>query len=275
MPERLCCVCPQLRQGEPRIYDRPQVDEGCRSRLRALLGEVVEHYAVLTLEKGPGGGAKVSGSRTPPLPLSLNALDLTMPPHHGAVTEFRAPQYVLVEEIVEVWIPARPDQDEYRTEERALRWRKRTGELGPSGDQVGEPSAPTILDSWARDWQTYEWALLPAPTVPLLAAWLTERLDWACDTHPAIDDFAGQINDLAGRLRPGAPRAEFKLGVPCRECERLTLFVWPGGDYVECGSCPSLLTPIEYERWTSLLSSKEHQPWVREVVARTREDVTP
>jgi hypothetical protein len=237
--ERLCCVCPQLRQGDPRVYARPTVCEGCRLRLRSILGEVVDLYAELHPspinagepwwdERGHGhydpiaadlpagaliksDGLHVSGSRSPPLPVSIDTLDLAL-------------------------------------------------------------TVPAILDSWARDWQGYAWAWLPDPTVPLLSAWLTERLEWACDHHPAVDDFADELSDLTRRMRPRAPQAELKTGVPCRECERLTLFVWPGGDYVECGSCPALLTPLEYGRWVSLISSKEHQPWVREVVARTRAD---
>lgn len=230
MTEHLCCVCPQLRAGEPRIYERANVCEGCRSRLRAMLGEVVELYVDLSLEKGSNGGAKVSGSRTPPLPLVVVVLDLTMPPHIYPVHD-------------------------------------------PNHDQVGWPSAADILELWARDWQTYSWALLPAPTVPELAKWLTERLDWACDEHPAVDEFAAELNGLVRRLRPPAPRAELKIGVPCRECEKVTLYRWPGSDYIECGSCDLLMTPEEYQRWCELISATEHQPWVRTVVTRQREDV--
>lgn len=308
MSERLCVTCPQLRPGDPRVYDRPHVCEGCRSRLRALLAEVVEDHAAVELAKPSNGGAKVSGSRTPPLPLALTALDATMPPQPRAVSSDLVPLYDTVQVVVPVWDRAvprqrcdcpeceqarasarkerRPDptqayvpavERDLREVSMAQRVRRRDERgilaYGLSGDQAGDPSAPAVLDSWARDWQTWRWALLPDPAVPALARWLADRLDWACDRHPAVDDFAAELSDLAGRLRPRGPKAELKTGVPCRECDRVTLYRWPGSDFVECGSCPCLMTPEEYLRWVQMLAMPEHQPWVREVVAGQREDV--
>lgn len=228
--ERRCIVCPQLRPTrDARVYERAQVCEGCRSRLRVLLAELVEYYALVELEKGSAKGDRISGSRTPPLPLVATALDLTMPPHLATVHDMLH-------------------------------------------DQTGDVSAPTMLESWARDWQTYQWALLPEATVASLVAWLIERLTWACDFHPAIDDFAAELRRTVSALRPHGPRAELKKGVPCRECERVTLFRWPGSDFIECGSCPCLMTPEEYERWTQLISAPEYQSWVEEVVAPQRDD---
>jgi hypothetical protein len=304
--EHLCVVCPQLRQGDPRLYDRPNVCEGCRSRLRALLAEIPEHYAGLSLEKGSTGGAKVSGSRTPPLPLSVAALDLTMPAgHRQAVQDDLVPLYDTIQVTVPVYDRTTAERrcdctscdrtraqareagrldstqryvgvEEYTLHEviaaQRVRRRDERGILayGPSGDQVGDVSIAARLDSWAQDWQTYRWALLPQPTVPALATWLTERLEWACDVHPAVNDFAAELADMAAELRPLAPRAELKRGVPCRDCDRVTLYRWPGSDYVECGSCPVLMTPEEYLRWVQLISAPEHQPWVRAVVASQR-----
>lgn len=228
--EHRCVCCPQLRPGEPRIYERPTVCEGCRSRLRSLLAEVVELYAAVELEPGATAGSRVSGSRTPPLPLAVAALDLTLPAHLGTVHD-------------------------------------------PFGDQAGDISATTVLESWARDWQTYTWALLPEATVAALAAWLRERLDWACDHHPAVDDFAFELSNLVGKLRPRAPRAELMLGVPCRDCDRLTLYRWPGSDYIECDSCTVLLTPEEYQRWTELIAAPEHLPWTAAVIKAQKETV--
>lgn len=304
--EHLCVVCPQLRAGEPRIYERRMVCEGCRSRLRSMLAEVAELYADLSLEKGSAGGAKISGSRTPPLPLAVSALDLTLTPHRSGVSDDLVPLFERRETTVKVYdrtVPrqrcgcdaceqtraqavkdGRPDPTRpyVMAHEAPLvevtlseRQRKRDANgwlaYGPSGDQVGDVSAPALLDSWARDWQTYEWALLPPPTVDSLTGWLTDRLEDACDRHPAIDDFAAELNELLRRLRPHGPRAELKIGVPCRECEAVTLFRWPGSDYIECGSCTLLMTPEEYERWIQLIAATEHQPWVRAVVARQRD----
>lgn len=228
--ERQCCVCPQLRPGEPRIYERAQACEGCRSRLRSLLAELLEAYSQLELVKGSTAGAKVSGSRTPPLPLAVTALDLTMPARVCAVHD-------------------------------------------ADGDQVGHPGVASVLDSWARDWQTYRPELLPSPNVSSLTGWLTDRLEWACDSHPAIDDFAAELRSLVGVVRAAAgltrPKAEVKFGVPCRDCEKVTLFRWPGSDYVECGSCPVLMTPEDYLRWTQLISAPEWRSWVKEIADRS------
>jgi hypothetical protein len=276
MTEHLCVVCPQLRPGDPRIYERANVCDGCRSRLRALLAELVEHYAAVRLTKPSGGGVKVSGSRTPPLPLAVDALDITMPARHTAVSDDLMPLYETVRVEVLVYRPTDPNADEYLMDKTWMSRRRRRRDergilaYGLSGDQVGEPSIPAVLDSWATDWQSYEWSTLPVPTVPALANWLKARLEWACDVHPAVDDFAAELASLAARVRPLAPRAELKRGVPCRECDKVTLYRWPGSDYVECGSCPVLMTPDEYERWTSLIAMPAHQPWVRQVVASQR-----
>jgi len=230
MTEHQCIACPQLRAGEPRIYERAQACEGCRSRLRSLLAELLEAYSQLELVKGSTAGARVSGSRTPPLPLAVTALDLTMPARVCVVRD-------------------------------------------TDGDQVGHPGVASVLDSWARDWQTYRPELLPSPNVSSLTGWLTDRLEWACDQHPAIDDFAAELRSLVGVVRAAAgltrPKAEVKFGVPCRDCERVTLFRWPGSDYVECGSCPVLMTPEDYLRWTQLISAPEWRSWVKEIADRS------
>jgi hypothetical protein len=255
------------------------VCQGCRSRLRSMLAELVENYAQVELVKGSNGGAKVSGSRTPPLPLAVTGLDLTLPPH-GGVQDDLVKLYEAVEVEVTVWQrPVLPTTaKEYPTGPMTVRQTRRARDAngwlayGPSGDQVGDPSVASVLDSWARDWQTYAWALLPSPTVSSLTQWLTERLEWACDSHPAVDDFAAELRELTSRVRSAAgltrPRAELKLGVPCRECEKVTLYRWPGSDYVECGSCTVLMTPDEYLRWTQLISAPEWRTWVEEVAER-------
>lgn len=276
MSEHLCEVCPQLRPGDPRIYERANVCDGCRSRLRALLTELVEHYAAVRLTKPSGGGAKVSGSRTPPLPLAVDALDVTMPARHTSVSDDLVPLYETVEVTVSVWDRPDPTVAWYTKHDLIARQRRRQRDhrgilaYGLSGDQVGEPSVPAVLDSWATDWQSYEWSTLPVPTVPALAGWLKARLEWACDEHPAIGDFAAELAGLVARIRPLAPRAELKRGVPCRECDKVTLYRWPGSDYVECGSCPVLMTPEEYDRWIQLIAMPVHQPWVRQVVGPQR-----
>ena len=230
MTEHACVCCPQLRvNAEPRIYERGQVCQGCRSRLRSLLAEILDCYAQLETSPGSGGGQKVSGTPEHRLPLNVDVLDLSMPP------------------------PLRHVHDEL-------------------GDQVGHPGVAAVLDSWARDWQTHRWSHLPPPTVASLTGWLLERLEWACDEHPAIAEFADELRALTAVVRSAAgmtrPPVERKVGVPCRGCEYMTLFRWSGSDYIECSSCSVLMTPDEYTRWVQLISAPEWRPWVKSIAER-------
>jgi hypothetical protein len=164
---------------------------------------------------GPGHGGRVSGSRERPLVIRVDAHDLAM--------------------------PARV--------------------LPPYGeDQVGHPPIATVLDGWVRDWRTHRsrGEGLPEPTVKILSDWLLTRLDDACDDHPAIDEFSAALRQIHGALRAQLGMVEvpdYKVGVPCRGCDRITLYRSNGSDYVECGSCPSLLSPDDYTRWTGLVSA--------------------
>lgn len=164
---------------------------------------------------GPSAGGRVTGSREPPLPIRTDAHDLAMPAR------------VL------------PPYNE---------------------DQVGHPPIAAVLDGWVRDWRTHRsrGEGLPEPTVEMLSEWLLNRLDDAADTHPAVDEFGEDLRGIHGALRAQLGVVEtpdYKVGVPCRECNRLTLYRSNGSDYVECGSCPSLLSPDDYTRWTGLVAA--------------------
>jgi hypothetical protein len=221
--ERRCVCCPHLRQGDPRIYERPNVCEGCRLRLATLLAEITGNYQLLDDELAPNRvpGQRVSGSKSPPLPLRVDPLDLTMPAPTGR----------------QLWT-----------------------RITHPADQIGQLPVAAVLDSWVRDW--LEVLNLneshPTPLVFFLAVWLSNRLDKACDTHAAIDDFAREIRDLAAQLRRTVGVTEVRpehLDVPCRRCDLLDLHRLPGQDRVECGSCGDLLTEDEYRRWVGLLAS--------------------
>lgn len=182
---------------------------------------------------GPAHGGKVSGSRVPPVPIRIDPTDLIGPARQIHLTDLHA----------------------------------RYGSRYPEHheDQVGHVSVAGLLDGWVRDWREYRAAgegLPPQPTVAVLAGWLADRLTWACDEHPAIAEFRDEVatvrSVLCGHLGLfDVP--DYKRGVPCRECGMLTLVRVNGSDYVECGTCPSLLSPDEYERWTGLLAAEAKQ----------------
>src|SRR5690606_35407015 len=100
-------------------------------------------------------------------------------------------------------------------------------------DQVGDAPASVVLDliadevreARARDGHREH---RPHPTVPVLASWLRDRLEWACTRLPdSIDTHADEIRRLAGRLRAlnGHTRAKTEPipGQPCRHCGVIAL----------------------------------------------------
>ena len=102
MTEHLCITCPVLRRPQdPRVYERANCCEGCRARLRSLPADLLDAYVHLELERTGSVGAKVSGSRTPPLPLVVDALDLTLA-NHGTVEDDLVPLYERVQMQVQV-----------------------------------------------------------------------------------------------------------------------------------------------------------------------------
>lgn len=217
--EHVCITCPQLRQGDPRVYERANVCNGCRARLQSMLGDIWNGYQQLAgeLMPGQGRGERVSGSREAPLPLRVDPLDLTMPARFAAVHDVRGDQlgYVSVATVLDSWV--RDWRDTLRPQQA-----------------------------------------LPRPSVRHLTIWLTHRLDDACDRHSAIDEFAAEMRDLLSAIWrvTGATevKPEYMDGVVCRRCDLKDLYRLPGQDRVECQSCGDLLTEEEYRRWTRLLA---------------------
>jgi hypothetical protein len=221
-----CVVCPQLRtKRTPAYYERAQVCEPCRTLLRVTLLEIVDGYAVLPehLHRGVGNaGERISGGDVEaPLPIHEDVYDLMLP--------------------VRLAVTGR----------------------APLPDQIGYLSVATILDSWARDWATTRarsegvWS----PEVASLVEWLANRLDWACDSHPAVDEFAGEIRALNAVLRrysgTQTPRPQPCVGVPCRRCDWVALArLADGSGDVECQNpaCRTIYRPDEYQRWTRLVA---------------------
>lgn len=228
MTEHRCCVCPQLRPGEPRHYERPHVCDGCRARLAALLTEVGDNTALLPRELTPGASSeqRVSGSREAPLPFRVDALDLLMPAHTGTVHDTHGDQigYLSVATILNLW---------------ARDWCDVRGR--------GERHPP--------------------PVVVELVAWLGNRTEWACDHHGAVDEYAAELSTLARVLRhivePTDPRPQLCHGVPCRRCDLLSLYrSTDGTGDVECHNpeCRTMYRAEDYHRWTALLAASARHP---------------
>jgi hypothetical protein len=262
-----CYTCPIYRPDEQkaRTPARPPVCDGDRRLLDSHLWDIPDLYERLpdeqpapanapylvelpsgTLEQrgfdpvadllpaGPVRGLsrqpRVSGSKEPPAPTSVDRIDLTLPARQGSVA---------------LWARA---------------------EFGQDPDQDGILSVATILDCWVRDWREALWPdhSLPAPTVPELARWLRNRVEDACDQHPAIDEFAAEMKDVRYALRrelgetEAQPETEPYKGVACQKCDlRGVLMRKPGQDYIECKNCGMLMTGPEYEYWRDRLAGFE------------------
>lgn len=210
-PSGTCVAC---SRRDPEVG---QVCPGCRSRLANWLREIPNLYADLLARddvlRSAGGFGWVSGTHEAPVPIRVDAVDLTLPAR-GPVS----------------------DADH---------------------DQIGHLSVAAVLDSWMRDWREHRdvGEGLPDPQVPVLCRWLGDRLDDACDSHPAVDEFAAELADLRRALYGvlglfDVP--DYKQGVPCRACDMLALVRRSGSDFIECEGCGLLLSPQEYADWTAL-----------------------
>jgi hypothetical protein len=214
------CIC---RRRDP---EYGQVCPACRSSLAGWLREVAHLYADLLdrddVLRSSGGYGWVSGTHEAPVPIRLDATDLTMPARGGAVV----------------------DADH---------------------DQIGHLSIAAVLDSWADDWRMHRrrGEGPPEPVVPALCRWLEDRLEDACDDHPAIADFADELRGIRTALYGvlglfDVP--DFKHGVPCRSCDSLTLVQFSPSEFmatnwVECTTCGLLLNDEEYAVWTALVAA--------------------
>jgi hypothetical protein len=223
-----------------REAERPVCDP-CRRGLADDLRALVDAYAMLVVgevldgandpvsQTLPAGtvrsgsrGAPVTGSREAPVPVNLDVVDLTLAAGPGTIYD-------------------------------------------PLGDlaamQVGLIPVATVLDQWVRDWRDIRdrGEHLPVPTVVTLAGWLYDRLDWACDEHHAVDEFAAEIRAVVracNRAIGNTPaRPEVLVGVPCAtpECDGLLVHDTGSKYRVECGSCGRLWTDEEYIEWTRIV----------------------
>jgi hypothetical protein len=242
--------------------------------------------------RGGSRGAPVTGSRDAPVPISLDVVDLTSDARSGRVTDTLVP---LVEmrpvdvrvhrvEVVTVvrkernaageeverreLIPVTIDQTERRTERVPVHGGFGDPVLVPAADQIGELPVATVLDQWVRDWRDArgQGEHLPVPTVVTLAGWLYDRLDWACDEHPSIDEFADEIRSVlhaCNRAIGNVPvRPDILVGVPCAtpECDGLLVHD-PGSKYwAECSDCHRLWLEHEYHEWVGLVAAQARRP---------------
>ena len=125
-------------------------------------------------------------------------------------------------------------------------------------DQVGHLSVATELEFWASDWADLRNEGRPFPSVPDLCRWLLDRLDWACQHHYALDEFAEVTSRIFRTLHGvngnGAARPKL-MEAPCPTCHLLTLTQCYEESNIDCENvdCRRSLTPDEYARYVRQL----------------------
>lgn len=213
--EHLCVTCSVLHlSGQPRHYERAQVCEPCRLQIGGALERLPEATTALPAALPRTQAPQTSGSRIRSTPQSSEPLNWTP---------------------FDLLLPA-----DIRKRELLAR-----AALGLDPDQIGDLSVATILDTWARDWASYRDEYLPDPTVPALCRWLADRLGWACDEHPAIDEFAAEVVALARTVSVVA-RTDRSQGEKIGRCPQklrddsrcnTVLRVDPYADQIQCNRC--------------------------------------
>ncbi len=222
------CSSDRCRGCRPRYVKAGFVCPSDRTGLESTLDDIRDMWPQLTSGPSSGirsaGGAPVSGSKEPRVPANLDKLDL-----------------------------------------RSLRLLY----LTPQGwkhasDQVGYEPVVGVLCAWVRDWRETLFPAegLPAPALPVLVRWLSDRLDRACSEHPGIGEFAGDIADARHALRrvlglTNAP-PEKCMGVRCRACDRINTLYREGG-LIQCKWCGHNYSQREYESWVGLLNADARQ----------------
>jgi ribosomal protein L37AE/L43A len=181
--------------------------------------EDVRVVTVVDLPAGPIPGKRsaprVAGSRGAPVPVNLTAVDLSLPARQGT----------------------RP------LHARAV--------LGLDEEQVGDLSVATVLETLVIDIIGLRGLgeHRPEPSVDALTRWLADRVEWVCDHHPDLPQFADDLRDCRAALRRAlglVDRDDYKEGVACPKCAQRTLSQRNGHVWVECAACNAMLSPDEY-----------------------------
>lgn len=220
-----------VRRGREALEYGVRLCVECAARLKAA-GVLAAHVAIPArpadpvangLTAGPTKStwseSRIRSTRPERLPIAVDPTDLLMPARAGSVAVHAGPY---------------------------------------AADQVGHLSVATVLDFWCRDWADLRGEGLPPlrtarerSPAGLLARWLSDRLDWALQHHPALDEFAHDVSDLLGALFGavnGGRVVPKPMEADCPRCGWAALFQPFSEADIECGNpdCRRVLSPAEY-----------------------------
>lgn len=214
-----CLIC---GYRPPTGLEVPQICTRCRGKLRVNLADIPVLYVQLgdELPPGSGGGPKISGTRTPPLPARLTPLSLRGKAAPGdSVHDDYGDQagHVPIVGTLETW-----DRD--------------------------------IRETFGYNAATFRGSV--EQSVTSIVGFLLKQLGKVCDEHPAADEFINGVRDLHRQCRAaiGDLPTTMRLG-PCPTAlDDGTRCGWPLNvdaydDYVSCRKCR---THRERSEWLHL-----------------------
>lgn len=210
-----CQLCRPHCTGH--VDDNRAVCQPCRDKLRGQLNDIPDLYAALDDEllAQRNTGPKVSGTREAPIPGRLDVLNLRGP---GSTANM------------------------------------------PIADQHGAIPIFAALESWERDWRhcrglaiTGMWPDIPH-ALTAIVRFLDAHLDWACDYHGAIGEFAADVRGVAQSIKAAQgdrPDTVFVGHCPViadgKTCgARLRASTWH--DTIRCPACQTVWERLEWER---------------------------
>jgi hypothetical protein len=255
--DQFCTLCPDRE----RIPHYPPVCDACRSWLAGMIGDIRIRYEELTTDPVPVVDIRAVVVLNPagqlvPLhdPIIISAPAALVPgeasgPRVTTVPNSRPP---LPLDVVDLTSAARlPNPVRGPGHYPRNLWPE---------DQIGHQPVATILDQWVRDWISLRGQRehLPVARVEVLTRWLADRVEWACDHHRAVDEFASEMRSVRSALLGalGHWDGPTRKDGPCPKCDTVDLLVRNGSEWIECGSCDALMSSAEYAEWTKTLAQQ-------------------
>jgi hypothetical protein len=256
LPDLVPCCGPCRSRLAGQLRDIPHLVEELKSPPEAEAAhDLVSVAFPAAAIAGQSNAPRVQGSREAPVPISVDRTDLL------GEADGRTVHYSHMVPKVRVWFdPELPDKDGFVFGWHRELVRDEHGQvvMVPAGDQIGYPSAATVLDGWCALFAEERRESIPTPRPADQSRWLLDRLD-ELFKHPAVDECAKEIGDLWHVLRRACgltmPQPELCIGVECKACDLRMLYRIPGSPYVEC-QCGQLYTEDEYRDWTKLLAAQ-------------------
>lgn len=228
----LCCAC-----GGSLPNDQPQTCLPCIHDVRARLATIVSLYALLPTCLGYPKSPRMdtspaSGSDETPIP-GGNAL-VMLAGGSGGRSQIRG-----------VLLPNGERSDEHQEDE----W------------ETDAPSVAFELSRWEDEWRVVrgEAAAQQAATVTGASGYLSARMTWAADHHPAFDEFSSDLRHMLSRLRTiTATDDRPERGAPCFEfgCGAL-LERRSGEESYTCPRCRRVYDSASY--WLAVRAHAEAQ----------------